>query len=248
MALFIPALDLVNAEVVRLYQGALENKKVYYKNIFDALDIFLKNNIQYLHIVDLDGAIVNKPQKDLVHTIAARLKGVCAFQWAGGIRDHAYLEYVLSQGAAKVVVSTQAFLDKPFVKKALGLFPGRIVVSFDFRDNRLCVKGWKEEVPSKNIPQLFQEFIQDGCSDFIITDISSDGTLQGARLDFFASLMQGVPASFCIAGGIGSDHDLAAIHTAAIPHLKGVIVGKALYEGRVNIQTAQKILNGDIIL
>lgn len=247
MALFIPAMDLVNAEVVRLYQGKLENKKVYYKDIYGALDIFLKNKIQYVHVVDLDGAIVNRPQKELISKIAAKLKGVCAFQWAGGIRDHAYLEYVLTHGASKVVVSTQAFLDKPFVKKALELFPGKIVVSFDFRDNRLCVKGWKEEIPAKNIPQLFQEFIQYGCSDFIVTDISSDGTLQGARLDFFASLMRGIPVSFCIAGGISSEKDLAAIHTAAIPHLNGVVVGKALYEGHVNIQTAQKILDGDII-
>lgn len=244
MALFIPAMDLVQGEVVRLYQGKIEQKKVYFKKVTEALDLFLKHAVKYVHIVDLDGAIADKPQKEVFTSIVRHLKGKYSFQWAGGIRTQEYLGYVLTNGAEKVVLSTQAFLDKAFVRKALKDFPGKIIISFDFRGKALCVKGWKEEIPEKDIPGIFKEFMGFGCREFVITDISSDGTLAGARLDFFKAVMKGIPASFYIAGGISSEDDLRSISKASLPSLKGVVVGKALYEGKINIETAQKLLDG----
>ncbi len=246
MILFIPALDLVNGEVVRLYQGDADRKKVYTKDVNGVIELFVKNRISYLHIVDLDGAIHNAPQKALFDSIVKAVNKRFSFQWAGGIRSQEYLEYLLTHGAEKIVLSTQAFLDKDFVATALKQFPGRIAISFDFKNGRLSVKGWQQEIPSVNIPALFRDFMAQGCNDFIITDISSDGTLKGARVEFFASVMKGIDASFYIAGGVASEEDLALIRDARLPSLKGVIVGKALYEGSLSLKRAQKVLDGVI--
>jgi len=246
MILFIPALDLVHGEAVRLSQGAMSRKKVYFKDIGEPIELFAKNRIPYVHIVDLDGAVQDKPQRVLFDTLVAAVKGRFSFQWAGGIRSEEYARYLLEHGAERIVVSTQAFLSAGFVAAVLKRFPGRVVISFDLKDNTLSVKGWTQEIPSSDIPSLFREFIAQGCSDFIITDISSDGTLHGARIEFFASIMHGIDASFYIAGGIASEKDLALIRDARLPSLEGVIVGKAFYEGRISLERAQKVLNGVI--
>lgn len=246
MILFIPALDLVNGEAVRLRRGEMSRKKVYFKNIGEPIELFAKNKVRYVHIVDLDGAIQDKPQRALFDTIAAAVKGRFSFQWAGGIRSQEYAAYLLTHGAEKIVVSTQAFLSAGFAADVLKRFPGRVVISFDLKDGKLGVKGWTQQIPSPDIPPLFREFIAQGCRDFIITDISSDGTMHGARIDFFASIMKGIDASFYIAGGIASEKDLALIRDAQLPSLQGVIVGKAFYEGRISLERAQKVLNGVI--
>jgi len=243
--IFVPAIDLVNGEVVRLYQGDPDKKKVYFHSALEAVEYFVSCGIAYLHIVDLDGAIFGKPQKEVFECISKRLRsGACRFQWAGGIRDFEYLRYLLRNGASKAVLSTKAFSDKSFLERALHDFPGRIIVSLDFRDNAVWIYGWGKPASLGSADKVLGDFISMGCSDFIITDISSDGTLNGARLDFFKSILQKVNADFYLAGGISSLDDVIKIKEAGISNVRGIISGRAVYEGCIDISEVQRVLRG----
>jgi phosphoribosylformimino-5-aminoimidazole carboxamide ribotide isomerase len=237
-----PAIDIAGGRAVRLVQGDFAAETVYADSPLEAARAWVQAGVRYLHVVDLDGARTGTPQNlDHVERIA-RESGV-PVQVGGGLRSVDAVRDALRAGAARVILGTAAFTDVDFLDEVVGEFGERIVVSIDTRGGFVSTAGWTEttDLPAAEVIERMQDR---GVHTFVFTDVDRDGMLDGPDLDAVRSVAAVVRGRFMYSGGIGRREDLAALAGLRQVNLAGVIVGKALYEGRFTIAEGQAALDG----
>ncbi|MBL8834672.1 MAG: 1-(5-phosphoribosyl)-5-[(5-phosphoribosylamino)methylideneamino]imidazole-4-carboxamide isomerase [Alphaproteobacteria bacterium] len=244
MILF-PAIDLKGGACVRLYQGDMAQATRYNPDPADQARRFLEAGAAWLHVVDLDGAFagraVNQDAVDAIIAEAAR-HGV-PVQLGGGIRDEAAIERWLARGLRRVILGTVAARDPALVKRAAKRWPGGVVVGIDARDGMVAVEGWAAAA-TMTAHDLALAFEDAGVAAIVFTDIARDGTLRGANVEATAALARALTTPVIASGGVGSLADLRALKPHEADGIAGVICGRALYDGRIDLAAAIALLQG----
>jgi phosphoribosylformimino-5-aminoimidazole carboxamide ribotide isomerase len=239
-----PAVDILDGRAVRLVQGDFSRKTEYAADPLDAAGRWVAQGARWLHVVDLDGARAGRPVNlhNLKH-IASELD--VPVQYGGGLRDSRSARKALDAGAARVVIGTAAFAVPSVLDELLEQEPERVAVAIDVRGGRVATGGWTEATdlePRKAVEQLAGRGVQT----FIYTDIDRDGTLDGVATDRFVRLCAAAGGRAVLySGGIGTIEHLRALAALQIDNLEGVIVGKALYEGRFDVAEARAALGAE---
>jgi phosphoribosylformimino-5-aminoimidazole carboxamide ribotide isomerase len=236
-----PAIDIRDGKAVRLRQGDFAQETVYDADPLDAAKRWADQGARYLHVVDLDGARQGKPANlDQVERIA-RGAGV-PIQVGGGLRTLPDVRDALRAGATRVVLGTAAYTDVDFLDDVVRAFEDRVVVSVDVRGGRLAASGWTEQTQMQADSVIAR--LQHRCvRAFVYSSIDRDGMLEGPDLDEIRHVAGVVRGRFIYSGGIGSLEHLEALAGLRQVNLTGVIVGKALYEGRFTVAEAQAVID-----
>jgi phosphoribosylformimino-5-aminoimidazole carboxamide ribotide isomerase len=238
--ILFPAIDLKEGHCVRLEQGDMARATVFNLDPAAQAASFAAQGFEYLHVVDLDGAFAGKPMN--AHAVEAMLAAVSMpVQLGGGIRDLKTVEAWLTKGIARVIIGTAAVRDPQLVKAAAKTFPGRVAVGLDARDGKVAVQGWAEtsEVTALDIARRFEDA---GVAAIIFTDISRDGLLKGLNLDATIALAERISIPVIASGGLASLDDVTALLAPHARKLAGAIVGRALYDGRLDPQAALALI------
>ena len=235
MILF-PAIDLKDGLAVRLQQGDMARATVFNRDPAAQAAAFAQQGFEYLHIVDLDGAFAGKPMNaTAVERILDAVK--IPVQLGGGIRDRATVDAWLGKGIARVIIGTAAVRDPALVKDAARAYPGRVAVGLDARDGKVAVEGWAEtsELSALDIARRFEDA---GVAAIVHTDVARDGMLKGLNLDATIGLADAVSIPVIASGGLASLDDIRALVAPRARKLEGAIVGRALYDGRLDAAAA----------
>jgi len=236
--LIIPAIDLKDGCVVRYVQGKT-NKKVYSKDPLKVAKHWVKQGAKFLHIVDLDGAFTGIPKNlEVVKEIAGQIK--VPVEFGGGIRSIEAVGSVLGAGVARVVLGTKAVEDKIFLAKAFKKFKNKIIVGVDAKDGLIMVRGWKAGYKNTDAGEFSLYLKKLGFAELIYTDTLKDGTLTGPNIKELKKLLKLTGLKIIASGGISSLEDLYKLKSLEKDGLTGVIVGKALYEGKFTLPQALK--------
>ena len=228
----IPAIDIINAQCVRLTKGDYDQKKVYGEPL-DIAREFERIGFRRLHMVDLDGAkskhIVNSP---VLSRCATETSLVIDF--GGGIKTDEDIEKAFSCGAAMVTVGSIAVTEPERFMGWLEKYgTERIILGADVRNGKISINGWKEDSAEDLLPFL-KKYVDAGVKNVLCTEISKDGTLQGPAIQLYQQVMEAYPQLHLIAsGGVSSIDDIKALDAAGIP---AVVFGKAIYEGKINLR------------
>jgi phosphoribosylformimino-5-aminoimidazole carboxamide ribotide isomerase len=238
--ILFPAIDLKEGRAVRLQQGDMARATVFNHDPAAQAQIFETQGFEYLHIVDLDGAFAGKPVnaaavERIIETVAMPV------QLGGGIRDMATIEGWLEKGVDRIIIGTAAVRDPELVRSAARKFPGRVTVGLDARDGMVAVAGWAE-TSALAVLDIARRFEDAGVAAIIYTDIARDGLLKGLNLDATIALAEAVSIPVIASGGLASLADVEALLAPRAKKLAGAIVGRALYDGRLDAATALALI------
>ena len=237
--LIIPAIDLRGGKVVRLFQGKFNREKVYSSDPVKVAKHWARQGAQFLHIVDLDGALNGTPKNlKAVKEISAKV-GV-PFEFGGGVRSNAMVSKLLELGAQRVVLGTRAASDAAFLKRARKKFGEKIIVSIDAEEGKVLTQGWKLGSPKLAL-HFALEIKKVGFKQLIYTDISRDGTLSGPNIKGIRELLVETGLKVIASGGVSGLEDLVKLKKLEKKGVIAVIVGKALYEGRFTLAEALEL-------
>ncbi|MEN9227216.1 MAG: 1-(5-phosphoribosyl)-5-[(5-phosphoribosylamino)methylideneamino]imidazole-4-carboxamide isomerase [Gloeomargarita sp. HHBFW_bins_205] len=232
----IPAIDLWQGQCVRLTQGDFARSQVFSADPVQVARQWVQQGATRLHVVDLAGAKTGTPQHLAVIGAIVRAVDV-PVQVGGGIRQGATVAQLLALGVDRVILGTAAVQQPARVQAWCEEFPGRIWVSLDGRRGQVAVAGW-QETTGVGVVSLAQELAHRGVAGFIYTDIERDGTLTGPDVEGLRALLERVAVPVLASGGVGSMTDLLALLALEPLGLAGVIVGKALYTGAIDLKQA----------
>jgi phosphoribosylformimino-5-aminoimidazole carboxamide ribotide isomerase len=238
--ILFPAIDLKNGDVVRLQRGDMARATVFNCDPVAQARTFEQQGFEYLHIVDLDGAFAGKPiNAAAVEQIIAAVK--IPVQLGGGIRDRATIDAWLGKGVARVIIGTAAVRNPALVKEAARVQPGQIAVGLDARDGRVAVEGWAQtsDLSALDIAKRFEDA---GVAALVYTDVSRDGMLEGLNLDATIALAESVSIPVIASGGLASLDDIRALLKPRAKKLAGAIIGRALYDGRLDAAEALQLI------
>lgn len=239
MILF-PAIDLKDGQCVRLRLGDMREATVYSNNPADQARSFEANGFEWLHLVDLNGAFAGAPVN--AAPVEAILKAVqLPVQLGGGIRGLGQIETWLDKGIRRVILGTLALRQPALVREACRLFPGRIVVGIDARAGRVAVEGWAKTSELTAI-ELARRFADAGVAAIVFTDIDRDGVMAGLNIDSTLELAHSVPIPVIASGGLASMDDIRRLLQPDCSLLEGAITGRALYDGRIPIPEALRLI------
>ena len=231
-----PAIDIYQGNAVRLRQGRREEATVYGSPL-EMARRWTRSGARWLHVVDLDGAFEGRPcNTDAIEEIRAEYPGI-QIQVGGGIRDMAAVESLLRIGVERVILGTAAVEDPGFLRKALDRFGARIAVGIDTRDQTVRLAGWTTSASVTPV-ELASKLERAGVGLIVYTDISRDGELRGVNLEANRKMLQSTGLRIIASGGISSMDDLVRLRGLAHPRLEGAVIGKALYEGRLQLDEA----------
>lgn len=234
-----PAIDLKRGQVVRLAEGDMDRATVYGDDPAAQARLFAEAGADHLHVVDLDGAFAG----DSVNGEAVRA-AVAAFpgrvQVGGGIRDMASVERWLAIGVARVVIGTAALKNPDFVKAAAKAHPGVIVVAVDARDGMVATEGWAD-VSDVSVEDLSRRFEDAGVAALLFTDVGRDGLLKGCNVEATVALAKAVSIPVIASGGVAGIEDIHALRPHVGDGVTGVITGRALYDGRLDLAEAIRV-------
>ena len=234
-----PAIDLKDGQCVRLYQGRMDRATVFNTDPAGQARAFKEAGCRWLHLVDLDGAFAGKPKnRTAVEGILASIS--VPVQLGGGIRSRETLESWLERGVSRVILGTAAVRNPKLVRECAQAYPGRVAVGIDARDGRVAVEGWAESTDLA-AADLALRFEDAGVAAIIYTDIARDGAMKGPNVEATASLAGGVSTPVIASGGVSSLADLQALRDCGTV-LDGVISGKALYDGALDLAEAIALL------
>jgi phosphoribosylformimino-5-aminoimidazole carboxamide ribotide isomerase len=239
MILF-PAIDLKEGLAVRLEQGDMARATVFHRDPAAQARAFELHGFEYLHIVDLDGAFAGKPVNAAAVERILESVGI-PVQLGGGVRDMATVEAWLGKGVDRVIIGTAAVRNPALVMDAAKNFPGRVAVGLDARDGKVAVLGWAEisELSALDIARRFEDA---GVAAIIYTDIARDGLLKGLNLDATIALAESISIPVIASGGLASIADIKALLAPRARKLAGAIAGRALYDGRLDVAEALKLI------
>ena len=231
----IPAIDLMNGQVVRLYKGDPRQKTVYSDDPVDVARRWESAGADILHLVDLDATLGRGSNLDVVKKILDAVS--VTVEVAGGLRDRS-LVLQMAKLSERIVLGTLAFKDKPLLKSLLSeLGPEKIVISVDHKDGEIVIHGWQEGTGIKLIPAM-KEFLEMGFTEFLLTNVNRDGTLEGPDLEFLEQACLLPHANVIASGGISDANDVRDVKQK---NPFGVILGKAMYENKISIGDARKL-------
>lgn len=233
----IPAIDLKDGKCVRLLQGRKEDVTVYSDDPTAMAKNWVDLGARLLHIVDLDGAFTGE-QKNFDRISEIRKSIHIPIEVGGGIRDIGAVETLAGLGVDRVIIGTSAAKDPDMVREACDKFPGKIIVGIDARDGKVAVKGWVETTELDAID--FAKKMQDnGAAGIVYTDISRDGMLSGPNVEAMAGMVGAVDIPVIASGGVSNLDDIKKL--MQIENLWGVITGKALYAGTLDLKSALEV-------
>jgi len=237
--IIIPAIDLKDGCVVRLFQGKLDDKKVYSKDPIKTAKHWARQGAGLIHIVDLDGASTGTPiNLGIVEAIAKEVN--VPLEFGGGVRKIETIKKILDSGISRVVLGTKAAQDSDFLIEAFKKFKDRIIVSIDAKDGKVLIKGWQESYASLDALVLAKEIKKIGFNEVIYTDVSKDGTLTGPNIKAIKILIKETGLNVIASGGISCLEDIKKLKQLEKSGVTGIIVGKALYEGKFTLTEALK--------
>lgn len=237
--LIIPAVDIQNGCVVRLVQGKFA-RKVYSRDPLKAAVHWVKQRAELLHVVDLDGAIGGKPKNlDVIKQIARSID--IPIEVGGGIRDIKTIKDLLSAGVLRVVLGTRAIEDNAFLVEAYQAFKEKIIVSVDVKDGLIQTKGWQSSYRESNVVDYILKLKKLGLKEIIYTDTLKDGTLKGPNILGIKRILLKTSIQLIASGGVSSLRDIHRLKELESLGVKGVIIGKALYEGKFTFRQALKM-------
>ena len=231
----IPAIDLMGGKVVRLYKGDPNQKTVYSSNPVDIAKQWESAGADILHLVDLDATLGIGSNIEIIKKILDEVS--IPVEVAGGLRNKS-LVLEIAQLSKRIVLGTFAFKDKPLLKLLLSeLGAQKIVISVDHKDGEIVIHGWQKDTGLKLIPAI-NEFLEMGFTEFLLTNVSRDGTLEGPDLEFLEQACNLKNSNIIASGGISNIRDVEDVKEK---NAFGVILGKALYEKKLTIEEAKKI-------
>lgn len=232
----IPAIDLMNGQVVRLYKGDPEQKTVYDDNPIDVAKRWESAGADMIHLVDLDATLGTGSNLDVIKKILNSIS--IPVEVAGGLRDRSTIMEV-AKISERIVLGTLAFKDKPLLKSLLTeLGSQKIVISVDHKDGEIVIFGWQESAGIQLIDAI-KQFLEMGFTEFLLTNVSRDGTLEGPDLEFLEQASNMNNTNVIASGGISNIGDVKNVKEK---NAFGVILGKALYENKISIEEAKKIV------
>ncbi|HBA26754.1 MAG TPA: 1-(5-phosphoribosyl)-5-((5-phosphoribosylamino)methylideneamino)imidazole-4-carboxamide isomerase [Nitrospinae bacterium] len=241
--LIIPAIDIKGGRCVRLFQGRMEQETVYSDDPVSVAKRWEDEGAEFLHIVDLDGAVSGVPKnKEIIESIIKSVK--IPLEVGGGIRNIETIKEYFSIGAKKVVIGTVAWENPILISEVCKVFPERIIVGIDAKNGNVAVRGW-EDVTDTSASELAKRFEGMGISGIIYTDISRDGTLSGPNIDSIKFFAKSISIPVIASGGVSDINDIKNIMKLKKHGVDGVIIGKALYSGSVNLREAIKLVGSE---
>ena len=240
--ILLPAVDILEGKAVRLSQGEFDQRTVYDADPLDAARRWVSQGARSLHVVDLDGARSGAPV-NLEHVRRIVAEAEVPVQVGGGLRTIEAVRAAMEAGATRVLIGTAAYTDIDFLDQAIAELGDRVVVSVDARDGRLAGAGWTEQTDIP-IEAVIEQLGARGVRRFVYSSIERDGMLQGPDLDGARRVAEAVRGTYTYSGGISSLEDLRALVELRQVNLIGVIVGRALYEGRFTVADGQSVLDG----
>ena len=242
MIRIIPAIDIISGKCVRLTQGKYSSVRTYSDDPVDMARRFRDKGIRKLHIVDLDGARTSSPQNLGILERIVSATGM-ETEWGGGIKDRASLDSVLDCGASQAICGSIAVTwPEEFISWIEDHGPEKIILGADIRDGKVATHGWTEDSGSDAHGRI-RKFIHHGLSQVICTDISRDGMLCGPGAELYTRLQEQFPTvEVTVSGGISSMDDIRRLDTLG---LRSVIIGKALYEGRITLEEIERCLQNE---
>jgi phosphoribosylformimino-5-aminoimidazole carboxamide ribotide isomerase len=234
--IIIPAVDIKNGKCVRLLQGRMDDETVYSDNPQAMASKWTRLGAQFIHVIDLDGAFAKIPQN--MGSIRKILQSVnVPIQLGGGIRNEETVGIYLEMGVKRVIIGTGAIKKPEFVKKVCKTYPGQIVVGIDARNGKVAIDGWTQTTRIEAM-ELAKEFEDCGVAAINFTDIHRDGMQTGPNLDAILRLAEAVSIPVVASGGVSSIEDIKNLLPLETAGVTGVIIGKALYSGKLDLKEA----------
>ena len=236
----IPAIDIIDGACVRLYKGDYTKKVKYFDDPVEVAGKWLNYGIKWIHLIDLDGARTGFPE-NLEIAVKIKKKHDVLIEYGGGIRSFETLDKVMEAGIDKIILGTKAIENFENLKEYHTRSNGRIIISLDFgKQNMIFQKGWLSgsEIGLFDFGKKIKE---SGIKEVIITDISRDGTLEGINIDIFKMFLEETGLKIYVAGGVSGINDIKKLKKIESLGIKGVIIGKALYEGKIDLKEALEI-------
>jgi phosphoribosylformimino-5-aminoimidazole carboxamide ribotide isomerase len=242
--LIIPAIDLKDGRCVRLKQGDMNSATVFSEDPVAMARHWAAEGARRLHVVDLNGAIAGRPKNEkVVRDVVAAVGGKLAVQLGGGIRDLDTIESYLDAGVTFVVIGTAAVKNPGFLSDACYAFPGHVIAGLDAKEGKVAVEGWSK-LTGHDVIDLAKKYEDYGIEALIYTDIGRDGMMSGINIDATLKLAQQLKTPIIASGGLNSLTDVQTICEKLAPEgVIGAIAGRALYEGKIDLQKAQAAAN-----
>ncbi len=241
--ILLPAVDVVEGRAVRLVQG-VAGSETEYGSALDAALGWQRDGAEWIHLVDLDAAFGRGSNRELLADVVGQLD--VAVELSGGIRDDETLKAALATGCRRVNLGTAALENPQWCAEAIAEHGDKVAVGLDVKlengDYRLRGRGW--ETDGGDLWPVLDRLVGEGCSRFVVTDVTKDGTLNGPNLELLASVTERTDAPVIASGGVSSLDDLRAIATLTDRGVEGAIVGKALYAGRFTLPEALSAVSG----
>ncbi len=238
--LVIPAIDIKDGKCVRLRQGKMDDETIYAEDPIEVAGRWIEAGARRLHLVDLNGATVGRPENaDIIHDIVDAFPDI-PIQVGGGIRDEDTIQTYLDAGVNYVIIGTKAVTTPHFVSDICLEFPGHIIVGLDAKDGKLATNGWSK-LSHHDAVDMAKRFEDDGVAAIIFTDIGRDGMLNNVNVEATLELSQSITIPVIASGGIKNLDDIRELCKVAEEGIEGAITGRAIYEGTLNFEEAQKL-------
>jgi phosphoribosylformimino-5-aminoimidazole carboxamide ribotide isomerase len=237
--LLIPAIDLKDGRCVRLKQGDMNQATVFSDDPAETALRWLELGARRLHLVDLNGAVAGRPRNEAaVRSIIAAIDYAIPIQLGGGIRDLDTIERYLDDGISYVVIGTAAVKNPGFLHDACSAFGGHVLVGLDARDGKVATDGWSK-LTGHDVADLIHKYEDLGIEGIIYTDIGRDGMLSGVNIDATVRLARATRLPVYASGGVAGIDDIEKLCAVQAEGIEAVILGRALYEGRLDFAAAQ---------
>lgn len=238
----IPAIDIQNGNCVRLKQGDFTKETIFHSRPIDMAQKWVDEGAERLHIVDLDGARLGSPiNMAVISKICDKFPSI-PVQIGGGIRDLETAEKYLSAGASFIIVGTKAVEDPNFIKILCSKFPKKIIVGIDAKNGEVATEGWLS-ISDKNAIDFAKIFENLGVAEIVYTDIEKDGMMKGLNIEATLDLAKNVKIPIIASGGVSCIEDIYKIGAYTKSGISGIIIGRALYEKKFNIEEAKKVFD-----
>lgn len=238
----IPAIDLKEGKCVRLRQGRMDDETIFSDDPVAIAERWVEAGAHRLHIVDLDGAFAGSPKNHHVIQAIAKTFPDLDLQVGGGIRNAETVDAYLDDGVRYTIIGTRAVSEPHFVNDLCLSFPGHIIVGLDAKDGKVAIDGWSK-LSHHDVLDMAQHFEHDGVAAIVYTDISKDGMMQGVNVEATVKLAQAVRVPVIASGGVTNLDDIKNLLKVEDEGINGVIIGRALYEGTIDLREAQKLVD-----
>jgi 1-(5-phosphoribosyl)-5-[(5-phosphoribosylamino)methylideneamino] imidazole-4-carboxamide isomerase/N-(5'phosphoribosyl)anthranilate isomerase len=238
----LPAVDVADGKAVRLTQGEAGSETDYGDPV-EAAMTWIQAGAEWIHLVDLDAAFGRGNNRAIMREVVNAASSV-KIELSGGIRDDASLEAALEAGATRVNLGTAALEDPEWTERVIKRFGDFVAVGLDVRGTTLAARGWTQE--GGDLYEVLARLEQAGCSRYVVTDVTKDGTLKGPNLELLKSVMQHTKQPVVASGGISSLQDITDLHALVALGLEGAILGKSLYANKFTLEEALAIANQQI--